>query len=212
MNPQGESVYIPFKDMLPMVNPNDLVIGGWDISDLNLAQSMERAQVLDFDLQRQLAPHMEHLKPLPSIYSPDFIAANQNDRASNVLPGNKQQQLEQIRKDIREFKLKNNLNKVIVLWTANTERFSSIEKGVNDTAEALLAAIQVSGNFSTLLRAFPIQQISFACVIFGYRFRISNYVASRNLMRKMSLIRLYVTFASRHLHLIYNDGCMSFFS
>jgi myo-inositol-1-phosphate synthase len=30
---------------------------------------------------------------------------------------------------------------VIVLWTANTERFSAIEEGVNDTAEALLEAI-----------------------------------------------------------------------
>ena len=34
--------------------------------------------------------------------------------------------------------------KVIVLWTATTERFSSIEIGLNDTAENLLASIHVS--------------------------------------------------------------------
>ena len=34
------------------------------------------------------------------------------------------------------------LTKVIVLWTANTERFADIIPGVNDTADNLLAAIE----------------------------------------------------------------------
>ena len=31
-----EDVYVPFKSLLPMVDPNDLVIDGWDISALNI--------------------------------------------------------------------------------------------------------------------------------------------------------------------------------
>ncbi|KAJ0388830.1 hypothetical protein P43SY_011627 [Pythium insidiosum] len=83
-----------------MVHPNDMVIGGWDISSLNLGDAMKRAEVLDYDLQRQLYPMMKDIKPLPSIYYPDFIAANQADRADNVLKGSKQENLEQIRKQI----------------------------------------------------------------------------------------------------------------
>ncbi|KAJ1949106.1 Myo-inositol-1-phosphate synthase, partial [Dispira parvispora] len=106
---------------------------------------MERAQVLDYDLQRQVRPHLEGLSPLPSIYYPDYIAANQNERANHILPGkDKQEHLERIRQDIRQFKQTNQLDKVIVLWTANTERFSSIEAGVNDTAENLLDAVRSS--------------------------------------------------------------------
>ena len=30
-----EDVYLPIKDLLPMVNPSDVVIGGWDISGMN---------------------------------------------------------------------------------------------------------------------------------------------------------------------------------
>lgn len=41
-----------------------------------------------------------------------------------------------------DFKSSKNLDKVIVLWTANTERFSEIIPGVNDTAENLLKAIE----------------------------------------------------------------------
>lgn len=47
----------------------------------------------------------------------------------------------QIRKDIREFKEKNKLDKVVLLWTANTERFAALEVGINDTKENLLASI-----------------------------------------------------------------------
>lgn len=58
--------------------------------------------------------------------------------------GTKFEQLEQIRKDIVEFKTSNKLDQVIILWTANTERFSEIIPGVNDTAENLLNAIKKS--------------------------------------------------------------------
>jgi len=138
----AEEVYVPLKSMVPMVDPNDIIYGGWDISSLNLAEAMERAQVLEWDLQRQLIPYMKDMKPLPGIYIPDFIAANQKDRADNILKGTKQEMLEKIRQDIRQFKESNKVDRVVVLWSANTERFSDIIEGLNDTAENLLAAIK----------------------------------------------------------------------
>ncbi|KAJ3574225.1 hypothetical protein NP233_g1909 [Leucocoprinus birnbaumii] len=142
----GKEVHVPVSDVLPMVHPNDLVLGGWDISSASLDKAMERAQVLDYDLQRQVAPHMALLgKPLPSIYYPDFIAANQEARADNLIPGaDKQAHLDHIRADIRKFKEDNGLDRVVVFWTANTERYSDIIPGVNDTADNLLKAIKES--------------------------------------------------------------------
>mmetsp|Transcript_793 Transcript_793/g.2532 ORF Transcript_793/g.2532 Transcript_793/m.2532 type:complete len:533 (-) Transcript_793:281-1879(-) len=138
----GHSVYVPMKNLLPLVDPNDLVIGGWDISKMNLGDAMRRSRVLDVALQDQLYDQMKEMVPLPSIYFPDFIAANQADRADNVLTGTKQMQMDQIRQDIRDFKATHGLDKVIVLWTANTERFAAIEEGINDTAENLLESIK----------------------------------------------------------------------
>lgn len=40
-------VYKPIKDLLPMVNPVDFDITGWDISGLNLYESCKRARVLE---------------------------------------------------------------------------------------------------------------------------------------------------------------------
>ncbi|KAK1246777.1 hypothetical protein MKX08_000579 [Trichoderma sp. CBMAI-0020] len=140
----NQEINIPFHNLLPMVHPNDLVIGGWDISSMNLAQAMDRAKVLEPALKAHVRKEMAGLTPLPSIYYPDFIAANQEDRADNVLEGSKASMahVEQLRKDIRDFKANNNLDKVIVLWTANTERYADLIDGVNDTADNLLKAIE----------------------------------------------------------------------
>ena len=74
---------------------------------------MKRAQVLDVGLQQQLTPHMESMKPRPSVYYPDFIAANQSDRADNVIGGNsKWDHLEHLRADIRDFKTSKQLDTV----------------------------------------------------------------------------------------------------
>lgn len=142
----GKDIHVPVCDVLPMVHPNDLVLGGWDISGVPMDEAMKRAEVLDWDLQRQVAPHMAKLgRPLPSIYYPDFIAANQEARADNVIPGtDKQAHLEHIRADIRRFKQENDLDRVVVFWTANTERYADIIPGVNDTADNILKAIETS--------------------------------------------------------------------
>ena len=146
----GNDVYAPFNSIVPFVNPNDLVVDGWDISGMELDQAMKRAKVLDVTLQKQLVPHLKGKKPMESIYYPDFIAANQGDGADNVFnkvngevkTDDKWKDVEKIRKDIRDFKQKNGLDKVIVLWTANTERYADVLPKVNDTADNLIAAIK----------------------------------------------------------------------
>jgi myo-inositol-1-phosphate synthase len=47
-----------------------------------------------------------------------------------------------LRKDIREFKAKNGLERVVIVWTANTERFVDVRKGLNTTADEILASIK----------------------------------------------------------------------
>ncbi|PNF41112.1 hypothetical protein B7P43_G05978 [Cryptotermes secundus] len=166
----GQDVYIPMSQFLPMVNPDDIVVDGWDISSMNLADAMKRAQVLDINLQQQLRPYMQNMKPRPSIYFPDFIAANQASRADNVISGTKWEQMEQIRKDIRDFKDFHKLDQVIVLWTANTERFCDVLSGLNTTAEDLLAAIKANAK-----EVSPSTLFAVSCILEGVRTDFSSY-------------------------------------
>lgn len=60
-----------------------------------------------------------------------------------MIPGNnKLEHLNVLRKNISDFKKNNNLDKVIVLWTANTERFCIEEPSVHGSADILMRSIE----------------------------------------------------------------------
>jgi myo-inositol-1-phosphate synthase len=45
-----------------------------------------------------------------------------------VIKGSRQQQVEVVRQQIRQFKQDNAVDKVIILWTANTERYAQVRR------------------------------------------------------------------------------------
>ncbi|XP_020815446.1 inositol-3-phosphate synthase [Drosophila serrata] len=159
----GADVYVPMKELLPMVEPDNIIVDGWDISGLHLGDAMRRAEVLDVALQDQIYDQLALLKPRPSIYDPDFIAANQSDRADNVIGGTRLEQYEQIRKDIREFRQRSGVESVIVLWTANTERFSDVQPGLNTTSQELLASLQANNSEVSPSTIFAMASIAEGC-------------------------------------------------
>ena len=128
-----QDVHKPVKELLPMANPVDFEVGGWDISGLNLYEAALRSRVLEPTLLAKLKGDLEQITPLPAALNPDYIAANQADRADNVLTGNNRELIDSIKNDIRGMKAKT--DKVIVLWTANTEMFLLPEINTLDDLE-----------------------------------------------------------------------------
>eukprot|EP01004_Peranema_trichophorum_P002532 NODE_1584_length_1895_cov_136.575056_g1093_i1.p1 GENE.NODE_1584_length_1895_cov_136.575056_g1093_i1~~NODE_1584_length_1895_cov_136.575056_g1093_i1.p1 ORF type:complete len:527 (+),score=87.98 NODE_1584_length_1895_cov_136.575056_g1093_i1:61-1641(+) len=160
----GREIHVPFTGLLPMLAPTDIVIGGWDINSASIGDAMRRAKVFDIDLQDKLYPLLKDLHPLPSMYYPDFIAANQSERADNLMPGDsRKEHLERVRQDIRDFKKTNNLESVIVLWTANTERFVDVRPGLNMTADQILASIDRNDDEVSPSQIFAVASILEGC-------------------------------------------------
>jgi myo-inositol-1-phosphate synthase len=83
--------------------------------------------VLEPDLINKMEADLKEIVPMKAAFNADFIAANQADRVTNALEGDNQFQIDRIRADIREFKEK--VDKVIILWSANTEMFLLPEIG-----------------------------------------------------------------------------------
>jgi myo-inositol-1-phosphate synthase len=77
---------------------------------------------------------MRDMVPLPGIFDAKFVAANQQERATNTIPGTKAEQVETVRQHLRNFKEQHSLDKIVVLWTANTERYADVKEGLNETA------------------------------------------------------------------------------
>ncbi|KFM07867.1 Inositol-3-phosphate synthase 1-A, partial [Aptenodytes forsteri] len=133
--PAGD-VYVPFRDLLPMVHPNDIVFDGWDIS------SLKTSTCLSVTCCPWCTPMTSS-----SMVGPGGVVAMGGTQVTGGcrradVPPSVVSQVEQIRRDIQDFKETSGVDKVIVLWTANTERFCDVVPGLNDTAANLLWAIE----------------------------------------------------------------------
>ena len=60
---------------------------------------------------------------MPAAFNLEYVAANQEDRADNLIKGNNREVVGQLQKDIEQFRTREGVDSVIVLWTANTEKF-----------------------------------------------------------------------------------------
>lgn len=62
---------------------------------------------------------------MKAAFNINFVAANQMERADNVLDDamSNRQIVDKLQDDIKNFKKSRSLDKVIVLWTANTEKY-----------------------------------------------------------------------------------------
>ncbi|KAE9546115.1 hypothetical protein FO519_010673, partial [Halicephalobus sp. NKZ332] len=67
--------------------------------------------------------------------------------------------MEKIRKDIREFKEKHKLENVIVLWTANTERYTVIQEELSTTSEEILKSVKENNSEISPSNIFAIAAI-----------------------------------------------------
>lgn len=128
-----------YRDVVPLRTPKQLVVGGWDITGENLYESCKKNKVLPPNLCRKLRSHLREITPLPSIYDPDFVATNQQTRCvTHKTSKSKWQNIYSIQSDIAGFRVMNELQKVIVVWTASTER---LHTGQWKTADELLRAV-----------------------------------------------------------------------
>lgn len=83
-----------------MVDPCEFVVGGWDISKEDLYSSCKRAKVLEPDLVKQLKDELQAIVPMPAALNGEYIAANQSERADNLILGSNQEIVNKLRQDI----------------------------------------------------------------------------------------------------------------
>ena len=65
---KGTTYVALFKALLPMVDPNYLVISGWDISKLNAYEGCRRTKVLELTMYNQIKIELEAIVPYPAIF------------------------------------------------------------------------------------------------------------------------------------------------
>ncbi len=109
------------KEFAPLAGLDDLVFGAWDpIPDDALTAARKAGVLEEKDIDR-VADFLAGIKPMPAAFDNKYVT---RINGTNVKSGKTKRDLaEQLRQDIRNFKSRNKLDRVVIVWCASTEIF-----------------------------------------------------------------------------------------
>src|SRR5271156_1330509 len=104
---------------------DDIVFGGWDVFSDNAYQAATKAGVLEAKDLAKAEKFLKGIKPMKAVFDQNYV---KNLHGTHVKKGKTKFDLaEQLREDIRSFKKKNKLDRVVMVWCGSTEVFLKAE-------------------------------------------------------------------------------------
>ena len=107
------------KEFVPLAGLDDLVFGAWDPIPDDALTAARKAGVLEARHLDPIADFLAGIKPMPAVFDQKYVS---RISGTNVKKGKTKRDLaEQLRQDIREFKAKHKLDRLVMVWCASTE-------------------------------------------------------------------------------------------
>jgi len=107
------------KDFVPLAGLDDLVFGAWDPIPDNAYQAAIKAGVLTPADLAGVSDFLQSITPMPAAFDQHYVT---RINGTHVKKGKTKRDLaEQIRQDIRDFKSRHRLDRVVMVWCASTE-------------------------------------------------------------------------------------------
>ncbi|MDQ3243453.1 MAG: inositol-3-phosphate synthase [Gemmatimonadota bacterium] len=109
------------RDFVPLAALDDIVFGAWDpIPDDAYTAACKAGVLNEKDLGR-VEEFLRGILPMPAVFENRFVT---RINGTNVKQGKTKRDLaEKLRQDIRDFKSRNKLDRVVIVWCASTEIF-----------------------------------------------------------------------------------------
>jgi len=109
------------RDFVPLASLDDIVFGAWDpIPDDAYTAACKAGVLNEKDLGR-VEEFLRGIVPMPAVFENRFVT---RINGTNVKQGKTKRDLaEKLRQDIRDFKSRNKLDRVVIVWCASTEIF-----------------------------------------------------------------------------------------
>jgi myo-inositol-1-phosphate synthase len=133
------------KEFVSLASLDDLTFGGWDIFEDNVYQAGLTAGVLKKDLLDTIRPELEAIKPMKAVFNKNYVKKLDGTYIKEAKTKWDLAQL--LAEDMENFKQKNNLDRLVVVWCGSTEIFlkeeavhqsiESFEKGLKQNHQAI---------------------------------------------------------------------------
>ncbi len=107
------------RDFVPLANLKDIVFGGWDIRNETAYDGAVKAKVLNENHLKAIRREMEVLHPMKGVFDQYYV---KRLTGKYVKKGkNKLELAEQVRDDIRNFKKRAKVDRLVMIWCGSTE-------------------------------------------------------------------------------------------
>lgn len=127
------------KDVVPLADLNDIVFGGWDIFAEDTYEAGLFAEVLKEKDLNMVKDEMQAIKPMTAAFDHNWAKRLNGTHIKQA--ATRWDMVEQLRKDIRDFKTANNCDRISVLWAASTEIYIP-QSAEHETLDALERAMK----------------------------------------------------------------------
>lgn len=134
-----ENRFPKIKDVVPLAELNDIVFGGWDIFEDDAYAAARHAEVLTVEDLDKVKDELQAIKPMKAVFDQNFVKRLHGTWVKQA--PTKWDLMEAVRKDIQDFKSKNNCDRVVCIWCGSTEVFTKIST-VHETIPALEKAMK----------------------------------------------------------------------
>ena len=132
--------YKKVGEIVSMPDLKDLVFGAWDIFPDTAYESAIHAEVLKPKHIEPVKDELQAIKPMKAVFDHEYVSKL---NGSNVKPqATRWEYVQELRKDIQNFKKENGVDRIVVVWAASTEKFIAYNPKTHDNLADLEAAMK----------------------------------------------------------------------
>ena len=128
------------KDFVPLAKIEDLVFGGWDIFEDDFYAAAMKAGVLEPRLLEQVKEPMQAIKPWKAVFDQNYVKRLNGPNVKNAKT--KMELAQMVREDMQNFKQKNHLTRMVMIWCGSTETFMPPNDPAYNTVESFEKALR----------------------------------------------------------------------
>ncbi|MBQ6203749.1 MAG: inositol-3-phosphate synthase [Prevotella sp.] len=140
-----EKKYLRYAEIVPLAQLSDIVFGTWDVYPQNAYQAAMYAEVLKPQDIEPVRDELEQIVPMKAAFDKNYAKrlSGENIKQDSVgqIP-TRWEMVEMLREDIRNFKTKNQCDRIVVAWAASTEIYVPFNDGVHGTLASLESAMK----------------------------------------------------------------------
>src|SRR4051812_40805610 len=129
------------QEFVPLAKMEDIVFGGWDLFPDDAYQAACKAGVLSTEHLAQLKDFLSAIKPMPAVFEQEYV---KKLTATHFKKGKSKADLaEQVGQDIMNFKKREKVDRVVMVWCGSTEAYrepaachqtlAAFEKGLQES-------------------------------------------------------------------------------